>query len=319
MDAFNYNNLFQKAKLYVHRALAEDREGDLFPFWISLSLELLARSTLAKISPALLAETSANDHILYAFGYETTSRPRSISTNEVFQRLLKINITFTQEDLKIANAIVEQRNIELHSAIKGFLDYPVDFWLADFYKICKKLLLSQGLQLNDLLGFSEANGAEIMIAEDDKNIKKTVLDKIAAYKKVYFDLTSDERADKTTNAQTEIRKNYFKAKIVKCPSCGTDALLSGDIISFSDAKLDSNGIRQERRYIPTKFACVACGLTFTSYQQIKATDLGGQFTIEEYLDPVDYLGIDPVDHIDIDQLVQEKIREMNGFGEYNDE
>jgi len=319
MQAFDYNNLFQKSKLYIQRALDEDREGDLFPFWISLSLELLARSTLSKISPALLADTNSNDHLLYAFGFETTSKPRSIQTSEVFQRLLKINISFTQDDCKIANSIVEQRNTELHSAIKGFIDYPASMWIADFYRICKILLKSQMLTLEDLLGKEESQAAEMMIAVEDNTTKKQVIDKINAYKKVFFDLPIDQQKNKIVTAQVEIRRNYSKAKIVKCPACGSDALLSGDLFSISAAKLDVGNIRQEKRYIPTKFGCVVCGLTLTSYQQIKITDFAGQFTLEEYLDPLDYHGIDPENHVDIDYLVQQKIEEMTGFGEYQDE
>jgi hypothetical protein len=329
MEAFDYNNLFQKSKLYVQRALEEDRDSEMFPFWISLSLELLARSTLSKISPALLAEASSGDNsnLLYAFGFKTTNKPRSIQTNEVFQRISKIDIGFTQDDLKIASAIVEQRNAELHSAIQGFSEYPASIWLPDYYRICKKLLIAQKLSLNDLFGSEEGKAAEIMITEEESTTKKTVLDKISAYKKVFTELPVDQQALRIKVATDEIRKNYSKAKIVKCPSCGTDALLSGDLISLSEAKLDGSEIRQERRYIPTKFGCVACGLTLTGYQQIKHTDFSGQFTLTDYLDPLDFHGIDPEEHVDIDQIVKDKLSQMSEreiyeeyIGEpYNDE
>ncbi len=326
MQAFDYNNIFQKAKLYAQRALAESRESDLFPLWLSLSLELIARSTLAKISPALLAETSDNSHILYAFGYQTTTRPRSIATSEVLQRLAKININFTQDDIKFTNSIVDQRNTELHSGIVGFMDYPASSWLPDYYRIAKKLLQSQGLELKDLLGENEAKAAEIMVAEEEGNVKKQVQDKIQAYKRVFFEQSPEVQAQKKEAALSEIRKSYSKAKIVQCPVCETDALLSGDIISISDAKLEDEEIRQERRYIPTKFGCVACGLTLNGYQQIKHTTFGGQFTLEEYLDPLDFHGIDPEEHIDIDDLVRDRIRNMSEeefyeqhYGGYNDE
>lgn len=329
MQAFDYNNLFQKSKLYVQRALEEDREGDLFPFWLSLSLELLSRSTLAKISPSLLAEINSGDntHLLYSFGFQTTSKPRSIQTSEVFQRLSKINIGITQDDLKIASAIVEQRNAELHSAIKGFADYPASIWLSDFYRICKKLLLSQGLSLTDLLGADEGKAAELMISEEETTTKKQVIEKISAFKKVFSELPQEQKDKRITDANDEIRKNYSKAKIVKCPACGTDALLSGDLISISDAKLIDDEIKQERRYMPSKFGCVACGLTLSGYQQIKHTDFAGQFVMNDVLDPIDFHGISPEEHVDVDSIVQERIGQMteseffNHYygGGYNDE
>lgn len=312
MQAFEYNNLFQKSKLYVQRALDEDRETDLFPFWLSLSLELLSRSTLARISPSLLAEVSQgeNSNILYAFGYETTTKPKSIQISEVFSRLTRIGIEFTETEKKLCSAIIEQRNTELHSGIKGFIDYPASIWLGDFYRVCKILLTFQSLTLTDFLGTSEAKAAELMLIKEADNVKKQVLDKIQSYKKVFFELSKEEQEKKRKESEAEIRSHFNKAKIVKCPVCDSSALLSGELISFSEAKLVDNDIRQERRYLPTQFGCFTCAIKINGYSELKAIDLGGQFSLSEYLDPVDYHGIDPEEYVDIDSAVQRRIDEM---------
>lgn len=321
MQAYEYNNLFQKSKLYVQRALDEDRESDLFPFWLSLSLEFLLRSTLAKISPALLAEVTPNENanLLYAFGYETTTKPKSIQTSEVLQRLTKIGIEFTQNEQKTASAIIEQRNTELHSGLKGFTDYPASIWLSDFYRISKMLLKTQGLTLEELFGKEEAKAAELMITEEAANTKKQVLDKIQSYKKVFFDLSKDQQEDRKKKAELEIRNHFNKAKIVKCPVCDTKALLSGELISFSEPKLVDSQIREERRYLPNQFGCLACGIKINGYPELKSIDFGGQFTLEEYLDPLDYHGIDPSEYVDVDSLVDKRIREINEYEMYGDE
>lgn len=312
MDAFEYNNLFQKGKLYMQRALDEDRESDLFPFWLSLSLELLSRSTLAKVSPALLAEVSQQDNsnLLYAFGFETTAKPKSIQISEVFNRLPKIGIEFTEIDKKICTSIIEQRNTELHSAIKGFVEYPVSLWLSDFYRVCKNLLIHQELSLEDFLGVNESKAAEQMISKEASNVKKLVLDKIQSYGKVFFELPQEIQDQKRRAAETEIRTHFNKAKIVSCPVCQSKALLSGEIISISNAKLTGTDIKQERRYLPTQLGCITCGIKISGYAELKAIDLGGQFSLEEHLDPVDYHGIDPEDYLDIDSLVEERIQAM---------
>lgn len=321
MQAFEYNNLYQKSKLYIQRALLEDRESDLFPFWLSLSLELLSRSTLSKVSPALLAEISNNDNsnLLYAFGYEKTMKPKSIQVSEVFNRLSKIGIEFTDAEKKICTSIIEQRNAELHSGIKGFIEFPVSLWLSDFYRVCKILLTYQGLQLSDFLGTEEAKAAEQMIINTADNLKKQVLDKIQSYKNVFFDLPQETQDEKRNSAQLEIRSHFNKAKMVACPVCESNALLTGELINYSEAKLVGNDIKQERRFLPTQLGCLCCGIRINGYPELKCIELGGQFTLEEYLDPVDYHGIDPEEYVNIDELVNQRLKGQEFYEEYGDE
>lgn len=321
MQAFDYNNLFHKAKLYVQRALDEDRESDLFPFWLSLSLEFLLRSSLARISPALLADVSGNDgtNLLYSFGFETTSKPKSIQISEVLQRLTKIGIEFSQEEIKQATAIIDQRNTELHSGIKGFSEYPSSIWLGDYYRICNILLKGQGLSLVDFLGTEETKAAEQMITNEVANTKKQVFDKIQSYKRVFFELPLEQQQERKRTAETEIRNHFNKAKIVKCPVCESNALLSGELISFSDAKLVDSEIRQEKRYLPNQLGCFACGIRINGYPELKTIDFGGQFILEEYLDALDYHGIDPEEYVEIDYLVDKRLREIHEYEMYGDE
>jgi hypothetical protein len=61
-------SLYNKAKVFAGRALDEPIESALFGFWMSLTLEMLARAALAHIHPALLADPREPDSIQYAFG-----------------------------------------------------------------------------------------------------------------------------------------------------------------------------------------------------------------------------------------------------------
>ncbi len=293
MQAFEYNNLYNKSKLYVQRALSEDREDDLFPFWLSLSLELLARSTLAKISPTLLAEVTSQDNVnlLYALGYETTNKPKSISISEVLNRLTKVNIEFTEVDRKFCISIIEQRNAELHSGIIGFVEYPASFWLSDFYRVCKILLTPQGLSLSNFLGTDEAKAAELMITQEEDNLRKQITGKVKSFKDVFWDLPPNERDAKINNSKTELISYINRAKIIKCPACENNAILSGEAISVSQAKLVDDTIKQEVRYLPTQFTCFVCGFKLAKYPELKTINLGGQFTLSKKLDPLDYHGI----------------------------
>jgi len=78
MSDWTYDGLWAKTRAYSQRASHEDTDGPLFPLWSTLSLEFLARSSLAYIHPALLADPREGENVLHAFGYEIESTPRSI-------------------------------------------------------------------------------------------------------------------------------------------------------------------------------------------------------------------------------------------------
>lgn len=321
IKAFDYNALFIKAKIYVERAFEEERDSELYPFWLSLSLEFVIRSTLAKIHPALLADTpNPNEFksLLYAFGFDK-GEPKSIQITTAINRLGEIIPEFTQEEKNKAGLIINERNKELHSAIKGFIDYPVDSWIKYYYRICHILLKHQGLTLKDLFVEEEANAALVMIEEGDATIKKTVNERIQAYKKVYTDLSSIEMKERVENSEKELRKFGAHTKKEKCPCCGNFALLTGEKVSVSSAKLIDSELKVEVRYLPLKLACFACGLKLDSYQQLNIVNLGAIFTKLEQIDAVEYLGIEPEDYIDIDEIVERRMKEYDYGMEYMDE
>lgn len=319
--AFDYNDLFAKAQLYIERAHEEERDGELYPFWLSLSLEFIIRCTLAKIHPALLADTpNSNDFksLLYSFGYEVTNQPKSIAITVAINRLGEIINDFTLIEQKAAIQIINERNTELHSGISGFEQYPVNVWISNYYRITHVLLTHQGLSLQDFFSQQEAKAAIIMIQEEDAKTKKTLLDRIEAYKKVYADLTEEERKNRIEIAEKELRKYWKHVIKPKCPCCGNDALLTGEQVSVSSPKIVSSELKEEVRYLPAKLACFACGLKIDGYQQLKVVNFGDIFTNYEYPDPVEYLGIEPEEYINIDELVERRMSEY-GYGEYNDE
>src|SRR5258708_31250076 len=144
--SWSYDSLWQKTREYMQKALDEDRDGPLFPFWSTLALELLCRATLAKIHPALLADPQG-DNILYAFGYGTVKNPKSIPSKTLFLRCQAVVTEFTDEDVKFCMSMVERRNAELHSGSSAFDDLPTSFWMARYFRVCKILLSFQSRDL----------------------------------------------------------------------------------------------------------------------------------------------------------------------------
>jgi len=78
--------LFSKAVVYVGEMQKHPADDWQFGLWASLSLELLARSALAHISPTLLASRKDWRHVYHALGHSPTSvkfTPSSVPSNEV--------------------------------------------------------------------------------------------------------------------------------------------------------------------------------------------------------------------------------------------
>src|ERR1700678_2883633 len=78
--------LYEKAKLFAQRAHNEPVESSIFAFWMSISLEILARAALAQIHPVLLADPREQDNIHYAFGINPKGLPKSIPAKALFAR-----------------------------------------------------------------------------------------------------------------------------------------------------------------------------------------------------------------------------------------
>ena len=100
-DVWDAAALFAKAQRYLDQATGHNSDDWQYALWASLSLELLARSSLANISPALLADTDKSWSSLYnALGFAPTEEkfaPKSIAVSEVFRRLTAVLPDFTKE------------------------------------------------------------------------------------------------------------------------------------------------------------------------------------------------------------------------------
>src|SRR5450759_2075672 len=118
-------SLLTKAKLFFERAFNESRDEPLFGLWCSLGLELLGRAALSSVSPTLLAEPS-NDHkyLLHALNHGSERIPRrSITSSLVFTLCKTLFPQFTEDDLKLANSLINRRNEELHTGSAAFEEY----------------------------------------------------------------------------------------------------------------------------------------------------------------------------------------------------
>lgn len=296
---WSYDSLFNKARLYIERALQADRNSSLFPFWCSLGLEFIGRATLAKIHPALIADPREGNNILHAFGYSLKKGvPKTIGAKTIFLRLQIIIPGFTFDDEKFCQSFMNMRNEELHTGTPVFEDFSTNVWLTKFYKSVKVLLEFQEKLLEDLFGKEEADIAEQMIAEDNEELVSKIKAKISKYKDVFEELEKEEKEERITKAKTKIREFITSEKLdnkykrVECPSCKNEALIIGKYISQSEPKVVDDAIEVHHNILPIGLRCFCCGLKFQSNGELSVASLGGQFGVEDYVEPMEYYEIE---------------------------
>jgi hypothetical protein len=292
--------LWAKARLFFERASSEPRDTPEFGLWCSLGLELLARATLASISPTLLAEPD-RDHkfLLHALdrGSETVPR-RSIRTAQVFSLCHLLFPTFSKDDLNTANALVNRRNEELHSGAAAFDEYPTTQWLAGFYRACKSLSTAMGESLGTLFGEDEAKAAAEMLDEAAQEVRRQTLNKITDHRAGFEGKPKEERDALAAAAEVEgLQLATQRRHRVACPACQSVATVQGRPFGKDHITHNADEIVVRQSVSPTSFSCSACGLKLDGYTDLDVAGLGGHYTRTTKYSPEEYYGLINPDNI----------------------
>ncbi len=309
--------LLSKARLFFERAFNESRDEPLFGLWCSLGLELLGRAAIASISPTLLAEPS-NDHryLLHALNHGTERfPPRSISSSSVFILCRTLFSQFTEDDLKLANSLLNRRNEELHTGGAAFDEYQSGQWLVGFYKVCSHLceILEEDLEI--IFGEEEARIAIEIINENKKETLERVKSLISAHKKV-FDAKPIEDREKIQLREERLGNELALKRHhrVTCPACNSVASLQGKAFGKEKISNEKNEIIVRQAISPTTFECNACGLKLSGYAELEAANLGNQYMRKTTYTPEEYYGL--IDPDNIDEYLKDNI---NNYLEYDNE
>lgn len=282
--------LLAKAQRYVELMLAHPHDDWRCAFWSALSLELLARAALAHVSPVLLADSKDWNNTYHALGFTpTTSKfvPKSIDITSVLNRLREILPSFRPEHQSFAILHMSRRNEEVHSGSSPF-SIGSSSWLPFFYEVCDVLLQSVGSSLEGFLGKQEAATATTMIQASRDEAAKSVLKSVNAHRIVWEGRTQEERGRSNTQASTwASRRDGHR---VKCPACGSDALVLGLPSAAPIKTIKGNDITETQQFLPARFECVACGLKISGYPQLSACGLGDTYKATIVYDAAQYYG-----------------------------
>ena len=287
-NVWSKDALFAKAQRNAEEMLGQPRESWQFAFWSTLVLEMLARAALAKISPALLADSQDRNHLIYALGHTPKNPkwfPKSIDTKEVFHRLREVYGLDSHLE-SFGGLHMSRRNEEVHSGGTPFDGLQGSRWLPTFYQTCEALLTPIGETLDSLFGSEEAIVAKVLIKADREQSAKAVLGTIEAHRTVWASKEPDERT--LAMAQASAWATRQSGHRAKCPACGCDALLTGDPTSAPTKTLKDNLIIVTQYYLPLRFECISCGLKVSGHSQLHACGLGDSYKATFNFNAADY-------------------------------
>lgn len=230
--------LIGKGKAYIQRAFDEEsRDGSLFPFWSTIGLEFIGRAVLASVHPSLLADPHTPEAVLFACGIGDAAKAKSVHAKTVFARCRLITVGFTDADFAFCMSLIERRNEELHTSKAAFEGFHTEVWLADYYRVLEKLLRHLDLALSDILSVEDASAAQEMIMAAAKTLLGAIKKKIADHNVAYSTLQRDHIEERRTAFKVKQMSFRGPRKQARCPACGEDCLISGEIIRSTEPKL----------------------------------------------------------------------------------
>jgi hypothetical protein len=306
--------LFTKAKLYFEKAYEEDKEAPFFGLWCAMGLELLARSAISSVSPTLLAEPD-RDHqnLLHALNLGSAkSQKKSIGLIHIISLCQTIIPDFTEANFKIASAIINRRNEEMHTGVAAFEKYPTQQWIAGFYKCCKILSEFQEESLNSLFGDDIQKEAELILAEIEEEVIGKTKSLIAAHNKVFnnkdVELQKTLKKAAQENGVKLAHRGYHR---VACPACNCTATVIGEPYGKDSIESADNEITVRQSILPTKFNCTACELKLNGYNSLSAAGVASHYTRRQRYSPDEYYDmINPEDYDSLNEKyleIQEKL------------
>lgn len=288
-------SLLDKAQRYASVMLEQDRTKWHFGFWSALTLEMVARAALAKISPTLLADGRNWNNTYYALGHAPTEPkfiPRSVDVSEVFKHLRAIVPEFTEEAHNFCSKHINLRNTELHSGSLPFDSLGTSTWLPNFYHACQILLHAQKKDLSFMFGPDEARtGADLIKSLEDR-AAQAVEGTIVAHKNSW-DSKSKIEKDLLTRQAESLTSRHVGHR-VNCPACSNTALLQGNHFGTPSKTLEDDVIVERQSMLPSSFECYACGLKISGYSKLNVCGLGDAFIATSHYGAAEYFDlIDP--------------------------
>ena len=291
--AFSPNTLFAKSKVYMSRGLRAKHAGvlDEYQLWASLALELLAKSSLSNVHPALVADPSHYQSLFAACGHPLSPDVKTITAKTLFERLSHISKSFDKRIQKFCEQLALRRNSEIHSGESPFSGMSSEAWEAKFWHAAHMILEIQNKELEQWLGADEAQAPRQILKEAKEAIAMMVKTRIAhALEDFKLKHKSEKKQEELINASKQAKPwghydrfsfSIDNFQLHECPGCKGMGVIGGtqydEEISQDQDPDDPFTEYVDVTYATEEFVCLVCELHLLGSQEISATELPDEF------------------------------------------
>ncbi len=293
LHPYDPDRLWLKARLFIHRAMDDDREFDEQAFWASASFELLGKAALARVSPILIANPNPDGHsLLVASGLlEVDEKFFTIPAHTLWSRCRRAFKPFNEQEAAYISSV---RNDYLHAGGVGKEGAP-EIWWPRYWAQAAILVSHFDREMSEFVGSSREPTVKDYLETNRANLQRRVE---ALIERARTRLALHEKGSLSAaleRAWAGFSPYYFDHRTsVECPACGGSGALSGDTILGSrveTAHFQSGDDRFDDDILlitvgTDGFACRDCHLEVDDLDLIQAMGLDAEFDVEG--DPSDY-------------------------------
>ena len=297
MSALDHEEVWEKARAVIRRALAARDGGDFdsFCLWAAVSLELLGKAVLSGIHPALIADPQNSDSLFLACGKAVSANPpKTIPAHTVWDRLKKISKSFGQQEAAFCKLMLDRRNADLHSGALPFRLLDPDSWAPRFWEVGNAILTTDGKTLEDWVGTEEARRSQDLINRASTVRQQVVETRLQQSRKVFAArYATDERKAQIQQLASLGRLVQITAfgrldgdysESHECPGCGCDGVRTAEHVweqEAGDVDWESGIVPVAAYYSPLAFRCAVCNLVLEGNEELAVADIGEDIEVEE--------------------------------------
>lgn len=290
--SFDPDGLWLKSKLFINRALDEEREFEEQAFWACSALELLGKCALARISPLLIANPMDDGNSFLVASGLVEGNATSVQAKAVWSRCQKAFKPFSESEAKKLSL---GRNEYIHAAGVGFDDIPEHAWWPRFWSQAVILLHHMDFIVEDYVDRRYVDAVNGALATRKKALKQQLEARIERAR------TMLQQAQSGTLSTRQLKeweqKSYYITRYrswVECPACAGEATLYGDEVVDQDVayhRLDEWGeedVQVTLRIAPIALICDQCRLDLSDYALLTEAGLDEAFEVEGTCEDIEY-------------------------------
>lgn len=285
MNAFGHDLFWNKARVFVNRALEEPptRSEDERRLWAALALEVLAKWALSATSPTLVVDpaTAGGDQLLRAVGVLEGGPYVTVSATTAYKRCARIYKPF---DEKRAERFAQARNEYLHGPDIGLLNLPSEPWWEQYWSLVDILLAAHRREIVELVGPAHVSSVEEHLARNERRLKSRFEALVEAARRnlerYRSSMMTAQEAARWERWTVGAGLKYYDT--TECPACKSDAVVEADNpdeVRPSFPEYYEDGVTTLVTFTPEYLSCENCHLILDSYELIEAGNLDFQFEV----------------------------------------